>query len=110
MLFAACDKWTYKHYGCEPGHRNCQDNFREALFVIGRDAGVVPSPVNLWMNIPVSNNEDLAIEPPVSKPGDHLTLRALMDLIVIFSACPMDITPINGTDRRLHPILARVID
>ena len=20
MLFAACDKWLYKHYGCPPGH------------------------------------------------------------------------------------------
>ena len=27
MLFAACDKWLYKHYGCPPGHRNCRDNF-----------------------------------------------------------------------------------
>jgi hypothetical protein len=47
LLFAACDKWTYKHHGCEPGHWNCHDNFREALFAISRDAAVVPSPVPL---------------------------------------------------------------
>ena len=32
MLFACCDKWLYKHYGSPPGHRNCRDNFIEAMF------------------------------------------------------------------------------
>src|ERR1700694_1899444 len=27
MLFACCDKWLYKHYGCAPSHANCRDNF-----------------------------------------------------------------------------------
>jgi uncharacterized protein YcgI (DUF1989 family) len=109
MLFAACDKWLYKHYGCAPGHRNCQDNFREALFAIGRDPSFVPSPVNLWMNIPVTQDSKLGLEPPVSKAGDHVALRALMDVVVIFSACPMDVTPINGPDRTLRPVHAEVL-
>lgn len=109
MLFAACDKWLYKHYGCPPGHRNCQDNFREALFAIGRDAAFVPSPVNLWMNIPVTEDSKLGLDPPVSKAGDHMVLRALMDVVVIFSACPMDVTPINGADRKLRPVHAEVL-
>ncbi|MEQ8652866.1 MAG: hypothetical protein RIC87_10420 [Kiloniellales bacterium] len=29
-----------------------------------------------------------------------MLLRAEMDLVLIFSACPMDITPINGPDRQ----------
>jgi uncharacterized protein len=64
----------------------------------------------LWMNIPVSNNMQLAIELPVRRPGDHLILRSLMDVVIVLSACPMDVTPINGTDRTLHPILAEVLD
>jgi uncharacterized protein YcgI (DUF1989 family) len=35
----------------------------------------------------------------VSRPGDHVVLRALMDLVLVFSSCPMDIVPINGEDR-----------
>jgi len=99
MLFACCDKWLYKHYGSPPGHANCRDNYLAALFAIGRDATLVPNPVNLWMNIPVRDSEHVSIEPPVSKPGDHVVLRALMDVVLIFSACPMDVTPINGEDR-----------
>jgi uncharacterized protein YcgI (DUF1989 family) len=99
MLFAACDKWLYKHYGCPPGHANCRDNFHAALFAAGYDAPFMPNPVNLWMNIPVRDSQHVAIEPPVSRPGDHVVLRALMDIILVFSACPMDVTPINGEDR-----------
>jgi hypothetical protein len=99
MLFACCDKWLYKHYGSPPGHRNCRDNFIAALFELGHDALLVPNPLNLWMNIPVSDSERIAIEPPLSRPGDHVLLRALMDAIVVVSACPMDVTPINGPDR-----------
>jgi uncharacterized protein YcgI (DUF1989 family) len=99
MLFACCDKWLYKHYGSPPGHRNCRDNFIDALFAAGHDAPIVPNPLNLWMNIPVSDNAKIGMEPPVSRAGDRVVLRALVDAIVVFSACPMDVTPINGPDR-----------
>ena len=32
---------------------------------------------------------------PVSKPGDYVVLRAVMDCVVAMSACPQDILPIN---------------
>ena len=98
-LVACCDKWLYKHYGCEPGHRNCRDNYGEVLFEAGLDCLAVPNPVNLWMNIPVKNNREISIDTPLSKAGDFVVLEALMDCVVIFSACPMDVTPINGDDR-----------
>jgi uncharacterized protein YcgI (DUF1989 family) len=99
MLVACCDKWLYQHYGCPPGHRSCRDNFLEALFAAGFDAHLVPNPVNLWMNIAVDPGGRIDILPPVSRPGDCVVLRALIDVVVVFSACPMDITPINGPDR-----------
>jgi uncharacterized protein YcgI (DUF1989 family) len=55
----------------------------------------VPSPFNLWMNIPVGPDGSIDFEPTVSRPGDHLLFRAEMDVIVAFSACPQDILPIN---------------
>ena len=98
MLLACCDKWLYKFYRCPPGHRNCRDNFLEALFEAGFDATSVPNPLNLWMNIPVTDSREIAIDKPLSKPGDHVVLTALIDTIVVLSACPMDVTPINGDD------------
>lgn len=109
MLFACCDKWLYKHYGCAPSHPNCRDNFLAALFAAGYDATFVPNPLNLWMNIPVHDSERLAIEPPLSRPGDHVVLRALMDLVIVFSACPMDVTPINGEDRIPKPVHLEIL-
>ena len=50
------------------------------------------------MNIPVKSDGSLSFEPPVCKPGDYLLLRAEMDCIIAFSACPQDIVPINGVD------------
>jgi uncharacterized protein len=32
----------------------------------------------------------------VSTPHSYIRLRAEMDLIIAFSACPQDILPING--------------
>ena len=109
MLLAACDRWLYRHYGSAPGHRNCCDNFGEALFAAGCGAERVPNPVNLWMNIPVLDDARIELRPPESRPGDHVCLRALMDVIVIFSACPMDVTPINGEDRQVKPVHFEVI-
>jgi uncharacterized protein YcgI (DUF1989 family) len=109
MLFACCDKWLYKHYGCAPGHANCRDNFLAALFAAGYDATFVPNPLNLWMNIPVSDSQRVGIEPPLSRPGDHVVLRALMDLVLVFSACPMDIVPINGEDRTPKPVHLEIL-
>ena len=61
------------------------------------------------MNIPVSAEGNAGIEPPVSQPGDEVVLRALMDVLVVFSACPMDVTPINGPDRTPRPVYAEVL-
>jgi uncharacterized protein YcgI (DUF1989 family) len=109
MLFASCTPWIYQHYGCPPGHRNCRDNFYAALDAIGVPHVPLPNPLNLWMNIPVTNNRDVAIATPLSKPGDWLVLRALMDTIVVLSSCPMDVTPINGDDRTPKPVDCEVL-
>lgn len=111
MLLACCDRWLYRHYECAPGHRNCRDNFLDSLFAAGFDATLVPNPLNLWMNVPVVDDAGaIAVAAPLSKPGDYVVLRAEMDLVVIFSACPMDVTPINGEDRTPRAVHFEVLD
>lgn len=108
MLCACCDPWLYKHYGHE-GHRSCYDNFRMAVQKAGYDAAVVPNPLNLWMNVNIADNQSMTLERPVSTPGDHVILRALADTVVVLSACPMDITPVNGGDGTPQPVHYEVI-
>jgi hypothetical protein len=95
-LIAACDIWRYKGLGCTEYHRNCTDNLTEAMAELGLVPPECPSPLNLWMNIPVVNNDGIQWLQPVSKPGDYVVLRAEMDCIVAMSACPQDMIPING--------------
>ena len=97
-LLAACDRYRYELLGCEDYHDNCTDNLAAALAELGLSPPETPSPWNLFMNIPVGADGSVSFEPPVSGPGDHLTLRAEMDCIIAFSACPQDMVPINGVD------------
>ncbi|KAH8816854.1 hypothetical protein F5884DRAFT_748330 [Xylogone sp. PMI_703] len=96
-MIAACDQYRYEELGGEPGHRNCSDNLGEALKAIGIEAPqFTPSPLNLFMNIPVhSDFLTVSFEPPTSKPGQYVSLKAEMDLVIAFSACPQDILKIN---------------
>jgi uncharacterized protein len=103
-LIAACDIHRYRGLGCTGYHDNCTDNLSEAMAPMGLTPPECPAPLNLWMNIPVRNGLDISFEPPVSKPGDHVVLRAEMDCILVMSACPQDMVPINGTDLTPRPV------
>lgn len=95
-IIAACDAYRYEFLGVEGHHDNCDDNLHACMKEIGLAAPETPSPLNLFMNIPVKPDRSLSFEAPVSTPGSYVALRAEMDLVVAFSACPQDILPING--------------
>ena len=95
-IIAACDDYRYGLLGCKEYHDNCTDNLRAAMRAIHAPLPEVPSPLNLWMNIPVDAKGAIGWCEPVSKPGDYVVLRAEMDVVVAMSACPQDILPINS--------------
>lgn len=98
-LMAACDDYRYGLLGCQEYHDNCTDNLFAGMRQIGLVPPECPSPLNLWMNIPVDREGNTAWGEPVSKKGDYVVLRAVMDCVVAMSACPQDILPINGRER-----------
>ncbi|WP_163799166.1 DUF1989 domain-containing protein [Mycolicibacterium sediminis] len=95
MLIAACDAARYDALG-EAEHASCADNLRIALSGLAMTTHLVPQPVNVFMNIPVGTDGDLTWLPAPSRPGDAVTFEAHMDSVVVVSACPMDLNPING--------------
>jgi uncharacterized protein YcgI (DUF1989 family) len=97
-LVAACDRWRYELLGCVGYHDNCTDNLAAALAELDLVPPETPSPLNLFMNIPVVDGNAIDVLPPISTPGSYVTLRAEIDCIVAFSACPQDMVPINGAD------------
>ena len=96
MLVPACDKQRYERYYGVTGHRNCHDNFLEALNRYDWGKRPVPQPFNLFMNTFVEPDGTLHIKDPISKAGDIVLMRALISLIVVVSACPMDLNPVGG--------------
>jgi len=100
-LFAACDRWRYETLGCTAYHDNCTDNLEAGLAALGLQPPDTPAPLNLFMNIPVIDGNRVEMRPPVSTPGSYVSLRAEMDCIMAFSACPQDLLPING--RAMQP-------
>jgi uncharacterized protein len=99
-VIAACDVHRYALLGCREYHDNCSDNFHAALGLLGVRSEATPAPLNLWMNIPIGEDGHITWDEPMSKPGDHVVLRAVMDCLVVMSACPQDMIPINGADCR----------
>ena len=104
LLMSACDVGRYTLLGHRGYHANCIDNLGAALHELGLQAPELPSPVNVFENVTIGTDGTLHIEPPRVQPGESLTLRAEMDLVLVVSACPMDIVLTNGSDRRPKPI------
>ena len=108
-MLAACDENRYKLLGCTEYHQNCADNLSYGMVELGFKQPETPPPLNLFMNIPWTEKGALTFERPVSKPGDYVVLRAEIDAVVAFSACPQDLLPINGLAQQPMEVHFRVL-
>ncbi len=104
LLLSACDIARYTLLGHGGYHANCVDNLGSGLADLGLEVPEIPSPVNIFENVSIDAEGGLHIEPPQVEAGQYIALRAEMDLVLVVSACPMDIVLTNGADRRPKPI------
>jgi uncharacterized protein YcgI (DUF1989 family) len=83
-----------------PGHRSCSDNFADALAEVGLTLEDVYSPaaINLFANTRVESTGDgrIHILSPDARKGDLVDFHAEMDVLIVASACPDDISALNG--------------
>ena len=96
MQFAACDPTRYAQLGAEGHHESCQENLHTALDGFGITLQFTPQPWNLFTNFAIQPDDTIIIEPPDSKAGDCILLRAEMDALIVVSACPQDLNPTCG--------------
>src|SRR5205823_14774641 len=95
LIAGSCSEGTNRaRYGVR-GTPNCRSNFEQALAPYGIPLREVPYSFNVFMNVPVTKERTEILE-PVSKPGDHIDLRAERDLLVAISNCPQERNPCNG--------------
>jgi uncharacterized protein len=108
MLIAPCDPERYEGLGVEGWHASCRENLETVMRDLGHDDICAPPSINLFMDIPLGEEGALGWEPAPTGPGDSITLRAEMDCIVVVSACPQDIVPINA--RNPTPIAIELLE
>lgn len=88
MLYAPCSQEMFvKSYGAEEKHPNCLDNLVSELKNYGIQGSDISIPLNIFMNIEISQQGEITIHSPLSKAGDYIELRAEMDMIVGVTAC-----------------------
>ena len=85
-------------------HPNCLDNISEAL---GRQRPAI-QPINFFMHTRISPDGSLSVKQPLSKPGDKVELRALMDLRLGVAACSVSESDCNSG--RCSPIKIIIAD
>ena len=89
FLLTPCSADTFRIiYNDAHPHRGCFGNLAEALAPYGIAADRIPVAFNVFMNVTINaQSGELRVEPPLSRPGDHIVLRAEMDLIIGLTAC-----------------------
>lgn len=88
FLLTPCSEATFRHfYPGKPVHRGCFGNLAEALAPYGVERDAIPCAFNLFMNVPIAPDGSLRVDPPLSRPGDFVRVRAEMDLVIGLTAC-----------------------
>ncbi|KAF2459348.1 hypothetical protein BDY21DRAFT_384599 [Lineolata rhizophorae] len=124
-LTGACDPAWYRELGVAAWaqHGSCAENLVHALRELNEKGGLrgansvgadvtvnsVPAPLNLFMSAPWSapaaptkdggqrmEGGEIRFEGPRGRKGEYVVLRAERDVVVVMSACPMDVLDING--------------
>lgn len=123
-LTAACDANLYSALGTDKPeeHGSCAENLVLALKELNEGAGlkgakaigaditvnIAPTPLHLFMNAPLdvanissiygagAKGAVLSVDEPKGKKRGYVRFRADRDVVVVFSACPMDVGKQNG--------------
>ncbi len=81
---------------------SCRDNFLHALAHetacehLGMSKRDIPSNINFFMNVPVTEDGGLEFVDGISAPGKYVEMRAEMDVLVLISNCPQLNNPCNA--------------
>jgi hypothetical protein len=93
FLLTPCSPATFKIiYDNHEYHPSCFENLQTNLAQFGITPDMIPTTLNVFMNVVVLETGELRIDPPPSKAGDYIVFRAEMDLIVGITACSAEMS------------------
>ncbi len=89
FLLTPCSADTFRIiYNDTHPHQGCFGNLAQALAPYGIAPDRIPVAFNVFMNVTINATTGaLAVEPPLSRAGDHVCFLAETDLIIGLTAC-----------------------
>lgn len=96
VLFSRCSGFLFEWlFGLEQ-HTNCHDIQAEAQRAYGLTGDDVHDSFNMFMATSVDAAGAMHVGPNVARPGDHLELMALMDVLAVPNVCGSDVMSTSG--------------
>ena len=93
FLLTPCSPETFQIiYKNHEYHPSCFENLSTNLEQFGITPDMIPTTLNVFMNVVVLESGELRIDPPPSKAGDYIVFRAEMDLIIGATACSAEMS------------------
>ncbi|MEO8135984.1 MAG: urea carboxylase-associated family protein [Betaproteobacteria bacterium] len=88
FLLTPCSQEMFEilHH-CQGHHANCFENLCSAFEAYGVKPAQISTTFNIFMNVKVDAGGQISVEPPTSRPGDFIELRADMDMVCALTAC-----------------------
>ncbi len=107
LLLTPCSPETFEllYEGHVGYHPSCFENLSMNLAQFGIAPDDIPTTFNAFMNVSITPSGKIDIAAPLSRAGDHVGLRAEMDLVVGVTACSAEKSN-NGT---LKPIDIEIV-
>lgn len=95
LLYPACSPREYARAGVDPDP-SCHVVQAAAAAAYGIAPCDLPDPLNLWLRGSVTADGQLDWASTPTRPGDHVELLALVDLLVIVNPCVDDVFGCSG--------------
>ena len=93
FLLTPCSPEMFKIlYKVDGHHPSCFENLERNLAPFGITGDQIPTTFNIFMNVAVTSVGALSVDPPLSRAGDSMTMRAEMDLVVGLTACSAEMS------------------
>jgi uncharacterized protein YcgI (DUF1989 family) len=97
LIHPCCRPEMYDHfYQNGLNHPNCFENINALVVKLGLPSYAIITPLNIFMNTKIEETGKIHVLAPLSKPGDYLTLKALMPVHVFLAACSVSESECNG--------------
>jgi uncharacterized protein len=107
FLLTPCSPETFKIlYDHHDYHPSCFENLATNLASFDIKPNMIPTTFNIFMNVIILPSGELQIDPPPSRPGDFIQLRAEIDLIVGVTACSAE----KSNNYRFKPIDVEIFE